>query len=74
MLAAPEVFEKADDLDVAAAEAIAACGGNTVDAVKALILANRFLEMQLEEMRTEVSAGYSRGRHKLPRDRDDGFG
>jgi hypothetical protein len=30
--------------------------------VKALIVANDFLEAQLEELRTKVSTGYARGR------------
>lgn len=35
------------DLDVAADQAIAACGGDAREAVKALIAANDFLEAQL---------------------------
>ena len=42
-------------------EAIAACGGDARDAVKALIVANEFLEAQVEELRADVSNGYARG-------------
>ena len=57
------------DLDVAAEEAISACGGDARQAVKALIVANDFLESQLEELRTKVSTGYARGRLVPARDR-----
>jgi hypothetical protein len=43
--------------------AIAACGGDARDAVKALIVANEFLEAQVEELRADVSKGYARGYH-----------
>jgi hypothetical protein len=56
------------DLDAAADQAIAACGGDAREAVKTLIVANDFLEAQLEELRSKVSTGYARGR--LPPARD----
>jgi hypothetical protein len=52
--AAPNEEVAADWLEVAADEAIAACGGDAREAVKALIVANEFLE-------SEVSTGYVRG-------------
>lgn len=52
-------------LEEAADEAIRACGGDPREAVKALIVANGFLEDQL----AQVSYGYARG--KVPR-RDAG--
>ena len=52
-----------DRLDAATDEAIAACGGDARDAVKALIVANEFLEAQVEELRADVSTGYARGYH-----------
>jgi hypothetical protein len=39
----------ADQLEAAADQAIAACGGDAREAVKALIVANQFLETDLEE-------------------------
>ena len=47
-----------DRLDMAADEAIAACGGDMRSTVRALILANEYLEY---EMQINVSAGYTRG-------------
>ncbi|MGY4432789.1 hypothetical protein ACVWWO_005266 [Bradyrhizobium sp. F1.13.1] len=73
MTAAPEPSRPTtDDLDAAADQAIAACGGDAREAVKALIVANGFLEAQVDELRAAVSKGYSRGRHKAQRDRKDG--
>ena len=48
-------------LEAAADQAIAACGGDAREAVKALIVANHFLETELEKLRAAVSTGYARG-------------
>ena len=45
-------------LEAAADQAIAACGGDAREAVKALIVANHFLETELEKLRAAVSPGY----------------
>jgi hypothetical protein len=60
MLAQPEENpqSESDRLDAAANEAIAACDGDMRSAIRALILANEFLEYELQ---TKVSAGYLRG-------------
>lgn len=58
-----------DRLELAADQAIEACGGDAREAVKALIVANEFLERRLEEL---ASPGYARGR-VLPRDRKDWY-
>jgi hypothetical protein len=47
---------ESDRLDAVADDAIAACGGDMRSAIRALILANEFHELQ-----TKVSAGYMRG-------------
>lgn len=44
--------------------------GDAREAVKALIVANHFLETELEKLRTSVSTAYARGK-LLPRDRKD---
>ncbi len=49
---------ESERLDVAADQAIAACGGDLRSTIRALILANDFLEYELE---TKVSQGYVRG-------------
>jgi hypothetical protein len=59
--AAPNPQADADRLEAATDQAIAACGGDARDAVKALIVANEFLEAQVEELRADVSKGYARG-------------
>ena len=72
MSAAPEASASEPvDLDVAADQAIAACGGDAKEAVKALLVANDFLEAQLDEIRSSVSAGYARGRFDRSRNRKE---
>jgi hypothetical protein len=53
-----------DRLEVATDQAIAACGGDARDAVKALIMANEFLESEVCELMQAVSHAYKRGRFK----------
>ena len=62
----------ADQLEAATDAAIAAYGGDAREAVKALIVANHFLETELEKLRASVSTGYARGK-LLPRDRKDWY-
>jgi hypothetical protein len=72
MSAAPETSASQPvDLDVAADQAIAACGGDARQAVKVLLVANDFLEAQLDEIRSSVSAGYARGRFDRSRNRKE---
>lgn len=52
--AAPNSQADVERLEIAADEAIAICGGDVRAALKALIVANEFLE-------SEVSSGYVRG-------------
>jgi hypothetical protein len=56
------------DLELAADQAIAVCGGDAREAVKALLIAVDFLEAQADELRSAASKGYSRGRHGARRD------
>ncbi|OYU90131.1 MAG: hypothetical protein CFE29_14120 [Bradyrhizobiaceae bacterium PARB1] len=57
--AAPiDAISESERLDVAADEAIAACGGDMRSTIRALILANEFLEFELQ---TQVSRGFTRG-------------
>jgi len=51
-------------LEAATDEAIAACGGNARDAVKALIVANEYLESEICDLMQAVSHAYARGRFK----------
>jgi hypothetical protein len=53
-----------DRLEAATDQAIATCGGNARDAVRALIVANEFLETEVCELMQAVSHAYVRGRFK----------
>ena len=61
-----------DQLETAADYAIAVCCGDARDAIKALIVANHFLETELEKLRAAVSTGYARGK-LMPPDRKDWY-
>jgi hypothetical protein len=70
--------DEADQLEAAADQAIAACGGDMRSAIGALILANEFLEHEVKELMVAVSKGYSRSKrhdapNPLPRDRKDWY-
>ncbi len=62
---------ESERLDLAADQAIAACGGDMRSAIRALILANEFLEYELCEMFKAVTNGRERG--KIPDKRADWF-
>jgi hypothetical protein len=62
--AAPNPQADADRLEAAADEAIAACRGNVRDALKAMIVANEFLESEVCELMQAVSRAFARGRFK----------
>jgi hypothetical protein len=53
-----------DGLEAAVDQAIAACGGDTRAAVRALIVANNFLESEMAELKKAVSHAYTRGRFR----------
>jgi hypothetical protein len=73
MSAAPEASApNPEDLEAAADQAIAACGGGAREAVKVLIVANSFLEEQIAKLQAAVSTGYARGKLELG-DRKDWY-
>jgi hypothetical protein len=51
-----------DDLDLAVDQAIAACDGDLRATIRALIVANNFLESEVGELMKAVSHAYARGR------------
>ncbi|MDX3971621.1 MAG: hypothetical protein QHD01_34160 [Bradyrhizobium sp.] len=53
-----------DGLEAAVNEAIAACGGDPLASVRALIVANNFLENEVAELKKAVSHAYTRGRFR----------
>jgi hypothetical protein len=61
---APDQTQDAALLEAAVDQAIAACGGDVREAVKALIVANDFLETEVAELMRAVSQAYVRGRFK----------
>jgi hypothetical protein len=62
--AAPNSQADADRLEITADQAIEACGGDTRAALKALIVANEYLESEVRELMQAVSHAYARGRFK----------
>jgi hypothetical protein len=74
MSAAPEMpVVPPPELEEAADQAIAACGGDAREAVKALIVANDFLEAEVVKLKASVSKGYARTGLDLPRERKDWY-
>jgi len=51
-----------DELETAIDDAIAACDGNLRATIRALIIANNFLESEVSELMKAVSHAYARGR------------
>jgi hypothetical protein len=56
--------EQDDGLEAAVDQAIAFCGGDMRAAVRALIVANDYLESELSELKKAVSHAYARGRFR----------
>ena len=54
--------QDADGLEAAVDQAIAACGGDMRSAIRALIVANDYLESEVSELMKAVSHAYVRGR------------
>jgi stage V sporulation protein SpoVS len=59
-----DAAKDAAKLEAATDQAIAACGGNARDAVKALIVANEYLEAEVCDLMQAVSQAFVRGRFK----------
>jgi hypothetical protein len=63
MSSAPQSHpEDGDGLEAAVDQAIAACGGDMRSAIRALIVANDYLETEVTELMKAVSQAYVRGR------------
>lgn len=56
--------EQDDGLEAAIEQAIAVCDGDMRAAVRALIVANNFLESEISELMKAVSHAYTRGRFR----------
>lgn len=59
---APNPQGDTDRLEAAVDEAIAACGGDVRAALKAMIVANEYLETEVSELMKAVSKAFVRGR------------
>ena len=56
--------EPNEELETAVDQAISACGGDLRATVRALIVANEFLENEVSELMKAVAKAHSRGRFK----------
>ena len=56
--------DRDDGLEAAVDQAIAVCDGDMRAAVRALIVANNFLESEVAELKKAVSHAYVRGRFR----------
>ena len=54
--------EPNDELETAVDQAISACGGDMRATIRALIVANEYLESEVGELMKAVSHAYTRGR------------
>jgi hypothetical protein len=54
--------EEDSELEAAVDQAIAACDGDLRSTIRALIVANNFLEVEVVELMKAVSHAYARGR------------
>ncbi len=54
--------EERDELETAVNQAISACGGDMRATIRALIVANDYLESEVGELMKAVSRAYARGR------------
>jgi hypothetical protein len=61
MSSQPET-EPNDGLEAAIDQAIAVCGGDMRATIRALIVANEYLETEVSELMKAVSHAYARGR------------
>ena len=53
--------EERDELETAVDQAISACGGDVRATIRALIVANNYLENEVAELMKAVSHAYARG-------------
>jgi hypothetical protein len=75
MSAAPQLDPLADveRLDVAADQAIAACDGDVRAAIRALLIANDFLERRNQQLAAYISVGFVRGQIVANNEFEDGL-
>ena len=62
----PDPVDKAAQLEAAVGQAIQACGGDPVAALRSLLVMNGMLEQELRDVYAKASRGYLRGRRVSP--------
>ena len=55
-------LDPADQLEIEVQEAIDLCGGDARAALRATLIANAFLQSEVERLAATVSTGFARGR------------
>lgn len=68
----PPEADPAASLEAEVDDAIALCGGDVRAALRATLLANAFLEAEVERLSDAVSAGFARGKVRRPAKPQDG--
>jgi hypothetical protein len=58
--------EQARAMDADVREALEACGGDPMHALRVAIIANTFLMEENEKLKAQISAGFSRGQVRKP--------
>jgi len=54
----------ADELEVEVQEALEICGGDAMKALRITLIANAFLEAEIDRLSAAVSTGFARGKVK----------
>ena len=67
MAEAALVLAPLDALEIEMQQVLDLCGGDPMKALRITLIANAFLEAQIDELKAGVSSGYSRGRVKHKR-------
>ena len=61
----------ADTLEGDIQEALTICGGDAIAALRITLIANAFLEAQIDELKEQISTGYDRGRTRKPKEKTE---
>jgi hypothetical protein len=64
MAEAARAITPADALDAEVQEALELCGGDPLKALRITLIANAFLEAQIDDLSAQVSQGYARRKPK----------
>ncbi len=57
-------FPHPEAFDAEVQQALDLCQGDPMKALRVTLIANAFLEAEIDQLKAEVSAGYSRGKAK----------